>query len=97
MENAYMIFMTGFAVFGLYCFLEMIFSLITGLKSPGSVTVMRYSESAACYRKLRSVQSSVFNNEILFIGENDRNIYPGTFKRPADEAGSRLREILFKR
>ncbi|MEG0019687.1 MAG: hypothetical protein RSA20_07740 [Oscillospiraceae bacterium] len=76
--DIYMILLTSFAVFGVYCFLDMLYSLFYLKRVPKTVTFLNYSIDPFTQRKIRLMQNSVGNNDIVFISENMENIYDDT-------------------
>ncbi|MEG1801633.1 MAG: hypothetical protein RR273_06605, partial [Oscillospiraceae bacterium] len=76
--DIYMILLTGFAVFGVYCFVDMLYTLFYMKKVPKTVTFLNYSIDPFTQRKIRLMQNSVGNNDIVFISENMENIYDDT-------------------
>lgn len=94
MYDAYMILMTAFAVFGRYSFLDMIFNILSGVKSPPSVTVMRYSRSDRRRKKIKYIHNTLFNNRVILIGGGDENVYPDTIKVSRRQLERRTEENL---
>lgn len=94
MYDTYMILLTAFAVFGRYSFLDMIFNILNGVKSPPSVTVMRYSRSERRRRKIKYIQNTLFNNRVILIGSGDENVYPDTIKVSRRQLARRTEENL---
>ncbi len=94
MYDTYMILLTTFAVFGRYSFLDMIFNILNGVKSPPSVTVMRYSRSERRRRKIKYIHNTLFNNRVILIGSGDENVYPDTIKVSRRQLARRTEENL---
>lgn len=57
---------TAFAMFGLYCFVEMVSDMFHCLKFPPTVTIIFDSEDIETYRKIKYIQQNIPNNYLFF-------------------------------
>ena len=74
--DVYMIFITAFALFGLYSFAEQLIVLFRRRNSPKSVTVMKYEKDMNLYHTINHLHNSLFNNEILLLSDNPEDTCP---------------------
>ena len=71
MYTVYMIFLTGFALFGLYCFVDTLLSIIDYSKQPPTVTIFLNTQDYRTFKKIKYVENCVPNNyNILYPFEN---------------------------
>lgn len=68
--DIYMIILTAFAVFGLFCFAEQIVMTIRYSSSPKTVTVIRYDAAFPTYDTIRYIHNTLYNNEIVVLSDN---------------------------
>ena len=68
--DVYMIILTAFAVFGVYCFMEMIYTAITGRNAPVSVTVMALDSGEATREKAKNIRNTLSNNYVVYISDD---------------------------
>ena len=69
--DVYMIVMTAFALFGIYCFVETVAEMISASKFPPSVTVMKNNFSEKTFQKIKYVQENLPNNYTVFYPFNE--------------------------
>lgn len=62
MYTVYMIFLTGFALLGLYCFIDTLLSIAVMTKSPPSITIFGNNQDEKTFRKIKYVENCVPNN-----------------------------------
>lgn len=62
MLDIYMIFMSGFALFGLYCFAEAVLSILTLSEHPPTITIFLNSQDEMTFKKIKYVENYLPNN-----------------------------------
>lgn len=93
--DIYMILITSFAVFGVYCFIDMLYTVCYLRKMPKSITILNYSSDKYTKRKVRFVQNTVANNELIFLSKDSKNIYENTVITPIDDIVKYIKGSLF--
>ncbi len=74
--DIYMIFLTAFAIFGLFCLIEQIVMAVKYSSSPKSVTILNYDAAFSTYDSIRYIHNTLYNNEILVVSENPATVCP---------------------
>ena len=74
--DIYMIFLTAFAVFGLFCLIEQIVMAIKYSSAPKTITLIRYDAAFSTYDTIRYIHNTLYNNEIVVLSDNPDNICP---------------------
>ena len=64
---------TAFALFGVYCFAEVISNWIASCKFPPSVTIMDNRSDAEVYRKIKYIEENLPNNHIVLYPIDNRD------------------------
>lgn len=95
MNDFVMIILSAFSVIGIFYVLELISGYAIKKDIPQSVTFMKYSESDMTYLKYKSLCFNIYKNKIVFIGEDNKNIYPDTEKISLQELESFIINNLF--
>lgn len=95
MANILMIILTGFAVLGVWFVCDLAIKTARGIKSPQTVTFIKYSESDGAYYKILALQTETFNNKIVLIGDGDENIYSGLEKIKKCEISDFIENHIF--
>lgn len=93
----FMITLSAFAVYGLYCIGELILVFMARRHSPKSVTIMLYQKDMETYSKIRYLQNNVFNNEIILLTDDtlQKNIYTDFILSDKRHLLSELQNLLF--
>lgn len=65
------IFITAFAFFGLYCFIDAFIMSARNLHSPCTITIMRYTGEKDMYNAISYIHNTLYNNEIILVTEDD--------------------------
>ncbi len=60
--DIYIIILTGFAVFGIYCFIETVLTFFSIRKMPASVMIMKNDMRDTTFRKVKFAEQNVPNN-----------------------------------
>jgi len=71
MFDVYMIFLTGFALFGLYCFVDSLLSILTLSEHPPTVTIFYNSQDEMTFKKIKYVENYLPNNYNIFYPFDD--------------------------
>ena len=66
MCEIYLIFLSGFALLGLYCFIDTLISVITMSKYPPTVTIFLNSQDTDTMNKIRYIENNLPNNYNIF-------------------------------
>ena len=66
MCEIYLIFLTGFALLGLYCFIDTVISIVAMSKYTPTVTIFYNTQKAEVFAKLRYVENNVPNNYNIY-------------------------------
>ena len=66
MCEVYLIFLSGFALLGLYCFIDTLISVITMSKYPPTVTIFYNSSDVETMNKIRYIENNLPNNYNIF-------------------------------
>lgn len=66
MREVYLIVLTGFGVFGLYCFIDTLMSFFALAKFPPSITILKKSQDEAAFSKIKHIENNVPNNYTVF-------------------------------
>lgn len=93
----FMITLSAFAVYGLYCIGELILVFMGRRHSPKSVTIMLYQKDMETYSKIRYLQNNVFNNEIILLTDDtlQKNVYTDFILSDNRHLLSELQNLLF--
>ena len=86
MCEIYLIFLTGFALLGLYCFIDTLISIVSMSKYPVTVTIFFNTQKADTFAKLRYVENNVPNNYNIY--------YPFDETKSDEEQGKLIVEYL---
>ena len=70
MCEIYLIFLTGFALLGLYCFIDTLISMVTMSKYPPTVTIFYDSSDENTMYKIRYIENNLPNNYNIFYPFN---------------------------
>jgi len=60
--DIYIIILTGFAVFGMYCFIDTVFSLIGMRNMPASVLILKNDMGDRTFKKVKFAEQNIPNN-----------------------------------
>lgn len=93
--DIYMILITSFAVFGVYCFIDLIYTLLYLRNMPRSITILSYSIDSYTKHKIKLMQNTVAVNDIVFLADDKENIYDNTQKMSRDEMIKYIEDSLF--
>lgn len=93
--DIYMILITSFAVFGVYCFIDLIYTLLYLRNMPRSITILSYSIDNYTKHKIKLMQNTVAVNDIVFLADDKENIYDNTQKMSRDEMIKYIEDSLF--
>lgn len=66
MREIYLIIFTGFGMFGLYCFIDTVFSFFALAKFPPTVTIIKNVQEEMTFRKIKHIENNVPNNYTIF-------------------------------
>ena len=66
MREVYLIILTGFAVLGVYCFTDTVFSALYFRKFPETVTIIKNTQDDATFKKIKYIEQNLPNNYTLF-------------------------------
>lgn len=80
--NIYMIFMSAFALFGIYCFVEFIAEIFAVSKFPPSVVIMKNISDEKSFQKIKYIQ------------ENLPNSYTVLYPFSEDESENQQKDLL---
>ena len=69
--DIYIIILTGFAVFGMYCFADTVLAFFTLAKMPPSVMFVKRSYDENTLRKIKFAEQNVPNNYTVFYPMDD--------------------------
>ena len=64
------IFITAFAFFGLYCFIDAFVMATKNFHSPHTVTIMQYTGHRDMYGAISYIHNTLYNNEIILVAED---------------------------
>lgn len=95
--DIYIIFLTAFAVFGLYSVFVMLVELYDSHNSPPSVTFIPYSTDEKTLSKIMSLSNHIPNNTIVFITDKNDIVtktYGCTVYSSCDITPYIIRELL---
>ena len=95
MADILMIVLTAFAVLGAWFVRDLAIKTARGIKSPQTVTFIKYSESDRAYYKILALQTETFNNKIVLIGDGDENIYSCLEKNKKCEISDFIENHIF--
>ena len=70
--DIYIIILTAFGMFGIYCFIETLLTFFDLVKMPPSVMIMRNETDENTLKKVDFVQQNVPNNYIVFYPEEEK-------------------------
>lgn len=76
LSDVYMIVLTSFAVFGLFCLMEWLVMSVRFSQAPKSVTVMVADKSFSTYDTIRYIHNTLYNNEIIVVCETEQSTFP---------------------
>ena len=65
--DIYIIILTGFAVFGMYCFIDTVFTLFSIGKMPASVMIMKNDMDDKTFKKVKFAEQNMPNNYTVFF------------------------------
>ena len=69
--DIYLIILTGFAMFGIYCFLEAVFNIFSFRKMPLSVMIVRNNTDEYTMKKIKFAEQNIPNNYTVFYPFSD--------------------------
>ena len=91
MYEIYMIFLTAFALLGLYCFVDTLFSIWDMPKQPPTVTVFLNSQDYKTFKKIKYIENNVPNNyNILYPFDQSK-----TEQEQLEILGKYLKNVLY--
>lgn len=93
--DVYMIVITAFALFGMFCLAEQIIMAIKYGDSPKSVTILRYDASYKTYDTIRFIHNSLYNNEIVVLSDNSAHKCPMATTISQGELSQYITNALF--
>ena len=93
--DIYMIFLTSFAIFGIYCAIDMLKVVFYHNKMPKSITILKYNDEKYTKIKVDLLQDTINNNDILLIGSDEMNIYPDTKLMSKDDLLLYIKNEMF--
>ena len=64
--DIYLIILTGFAVFGIYCFFDVLITFFTLKNIPVSVLIMKTGADCKTMQKIKIAEQNIPNNHIVF-------------------------------
>ena len=70
--DIYIIILTAFGMFGIYCFIETLLTFFDLAKMPPSVMIMRNETDENTLKKVDFVQQNVPNNHIVFYPAEEK-------------------------
>ncbi len=74
MHEVYFIILTGFALLGVYCFIDTIFSAIYCRRFPNSVTIIKNTQDDVTFKKIKYIEENLPNNyTVLYTFDNAKN------------------------
>ena len=95
LSDIYMIILTAFAVFGLFCIAEEIITAIRLSDAPKSVTVLLYDRHFDTYNTVQYIHNTLYNNEIIMLSEDSNDICPLATTVTPDELHKYITNALF--
>ena len=69
--DIYLIILTGFSMFGIYCFLEAVFNIFSLRKMPLSVMIIRNNIDEYTMKKIKFAEQNIPNNYTVFYPFSD--------------------------
>lgn len=73
MYQIYLIFITGFGLFGLYCFVDTLLSIFSMSSFPPSITIMYNKQDDKTFKKIKYIEEAVPNNyNILYPFDSEK-------------------------
>lgn len=95
LSDIYMIILTAFAVFGLFCISEEIITAIRLSNAPKSITVLLYDRHFDTYNTVQYIHNTLHNNEIIMLSESSNDICPLAATVTPDELHKYITNALF--
>lgn len=93
--DIYMIILTSFALFGLFCLTEQIIMSVKFSKAPKSVTVILGNKSFSTYDTIQYIHNALYNNEIVILSEKAGEEYPLATTLTTEELHTYITNALF--
>lgn len=85
MSDVYMIIVTSFAVFGMFCLAEQIVMAVKYADSPKTITLIKYDASCKTCDTIRFIHNTLYNNETVVLSDSPDNKCPvATTVTPAE-------------
>ena len=75
MFDVYMIFITAFAVFGLYCLVESIVMYMCFRNSCETVTIIKYNGEYSTQNTIQYLNNTLYNNQVVVVSK-EKIIFP---------------------
>lgn len=72
MCEIYLIFLSGFALLGMYCFIDTLLSVLNMSKFPTTVTIYYNSRDEYTFRKIKYAENNMPNNYNIFYPFDDK-------------------------
>ena len=95
LSDVYMIVVTSFAVFGMFCLAEQIAMAIKYADSPKTITLIKYDASCKTYDTIRFIHNSLYNNEIVVLSDNPGHSCPMATTVTPGELSQYITNALF--
>lgn len=94
MFDVYMIFITAFAVFGLFCLVESIAMYICYRNSCETVTVIKYTEEYSTQNTIQYLNNTLYNNQVVVLSQ-EKIIFPQADTVSVEELHKYITNALF--